>query len=323
MPGIVVHGTGSIGMRHLRVLRQLNIPVKALSVRPDRLTFLEAEGFDPATDFAGARGVIIATETGRHIDDAIAALRSGSSVLVEKPIATDATEIASLRTAIQETGKQVFVGCVLRFSASLQRFKEWLPRVGRVHDVRIECQSYLPDWRPQTDYRQMYCARANEGGVLRDLVHELDYAVWLFGRPSALTASLVNTGTLQIQAEESADLLWQSGTATVSLRLDYLTRTSRRRMTAFGDAGELAWDGVGQTVTLTSVDGSEHQVVLPQERDEMFSAQAKAFLEALAEKNSEPLCTLSEADFVMRLCDAARLSSSEGRTVRLGPDEQL
>ncbi len=37
-------------------------------------------------------------------------------------------------------------------------------------------QSWLPDWRPDRDYRESYSARLDEGGVLRDLVHEIDYA---------------------------------------------------------------------------------------------------------------------------------------------------
>ena len=49
--------------------------------------------------------------------------------------------------------------------------------------AHVSCQSWLPDWRPGRDYRESYSARADEGGALRDLVPELDYATALLGRP--------------------------------------------------------------------------------------------------------------------------------------------
>ena len=43
--------------------------------------------------------------------------------------------------------------------------------------------SYLPGWRPGTDYRQSYSAqRRLGGGVLLDVIHEVDYAAWVLGR---------------------------------------------------------------------------------------------------------------------------------------------
>jgi predicted dehydrogenase len=78
----------------------------------------------------------------------------------------------------------------------------------------------FPEWRPARDYRESYSASSEQGGVLRDLIHEIDYAVWLYGKPVAIIAQLSNSGRLGIAAEESADLLWRTPCgATVSIRL--------------------------------------------------------------------------------------------------------
>src|SRR3989338_351606 len=285
---VVVLGTGSIGMRHLEVLRGIPPahPV-ALSVHPQRRLQVEARGHATVRDLdqavqLGATHCIVATETGRHMEDSLSALERGLDVLVEKPLAVDASEARRLCARAAVLHRRIFVGCVLRFSESLHTFRRLLPERGRLHSVRIECQSYLPDWRPGRSYREAYSARAAEGGVLRDLIHEIDYAGWLFGWPQRLQASLRNLGRLEIAAEELAELRWEIPTGGgVSLHLDYLSRPPRRRLTAWGGRGTIEWDGIAQTVAL-DVHGVPARVIRsPQTRDEMFAAEARAFLNAV------------------------------------------
>ena len=131
-------------------------------------------------------------------------------MLVEKPLGPNTTGLSVIAHDIERGGRPVYVACDLRFDTSLLHFRRRLLDVSAIHSVRIECQSYLPAWRPDRDYRQSYSARAEEGGVLLDLIHEIDYAVWLFGAPSEGPAQLRNSGRLGIQSEEAADLHWQT-----------------------------------------------------------------------------------------------------------------
>ena len=313
-----VLGTGSIGMRHLTALHQIpTIQTWAIPVRSNRPDELQRKGFPACADLSaaaqqGVTALIVATDTARHVEDALSALRLGMHVLVEKPVAVNSTDAASLRWASAEAGRQVYVGCVLRFSKSLQIFREWLPRAGRLHSVRIECQSYLPDWRPDRPYAQSYSARKNEGGVLRDLIHEIDYAGWLFGWPPALRAKLLNLGRLEIEAEEVAELGWlTSGGTLLSMNLDYLTRTPRRMIRAAGENGTLEWNGIGQKVLWNGADqrGGDERI-FDQTRDEMLRTQAGAFLEACAgTKTDSPLATLEDGIKAIAICDAARSAS--------------
>ncbi len=316
----VVLGTGSIGFRHLRVLNHgLGISVAAIPVRPSRKLELQAQHFVvcETLEEAVARGAtyaIIATDTGRHLADTCKALLLDCDVLVEKPLAASTSGLGQLAILAREKHRKVFVGCDLRFDRSLLLFRERLPEIGSLHAVRIECQSYLPEWRPNRDYRQAYCARPEEGGVLLDLVHEIDYAMWLFGAPSQVFARLVNTGRLGIHAEETADLYWQTPTgAALSIRLDYLSRRPHRCIRAYGEFGEMEWDGVAQTVTVTKAGEQPQSFAVAHERDQLISDQARAFLGTL--KGGEPgtLTTLEQAAIVVSICDAARRSSDSGR----------
>jgi predicted dehydrogenase len=318
---VIVCGTGSIGLRHLRVLRdRLHLDPIALPTRHGRIAELQAEGIRGVESWqksaAGApQFAIIATDTSRHLADASEALKLGANVLVEKPLAPTVKGLRDFAELAARCDRRVFVACNLRFEAGLTMFRRYLAAIGCVHSVRIECQSYLPEWRPGTDYRRAYSARSNEGGVLRDLIHEIDYAIWLFGQPVELFARLRNSGALGIESDESADIFWETPTgASVSIRLDYLSRTTRRKMRAFGELGDLQWDYIGKSVTLALAGQPSQSWKIEQERDEMMLHQAAAFLGAAGTDDTSSLATLEEGAFAVAVCDTVRKSSQSGRT---------
>jgi predicted dehydrogenase len=321
-PPVLVRGTGSIGMRHLRILRDhLGRAAAAWPVRPTRAEALRAEGWTVADGWTGA--AIVATDTGRHLADIAAALEAGAHVLAEKPLTPDARGLASLAALAQHVDRRIYVAAPLRFALGLQQARQTISRLGPLHGVRIECQSYLPDWRPRLDHRESYAARPDEGGVLRDLIHEIDYAVWLFGRPERVFARFQGGSRLDIASEAGADLLWQSpDDVTVSLRLDYLTRTPRRRLSVYGTAGELHWDAIAQTVTLYLAGAPPVVTAFPQERDAMMAEQTAAFLQAVSGGDPGVLSTFAEGAFAVSLCDAARRSARSSREEPIIPWQQ-
>ena len=316
----VILGTGSIGTRHLRVVRDLvGAEVLAVPVRAIRRSELRSSGFEVCSTLeeaiaAGARAVIIATDTARHVTDLRSALQLRCPVLVEKPLAANTSGLSDLAPEIDRANHRVFVACDLRFDTSLLRFRQRLPEIGAVHAVRIECQSYLPAWRTNRDYRQSYSARAAEGGVLLDLTHEIDYAVWLFGAPSRVFARLQNSGRLEIESEEAADLYWETPDgAAISIRLDYLSRATHRTMHAYGESGEIEWDGVAQTVTLRIDNECPQTEQFPQERDATVRDEDTAFLRAASGGDPVNLTTFEEGALAVSICDAARRSSVSGK----------
>lgn len=317
---VAVVGTGSAGMRHLEVLQAVGEgPPIAVPKRLTRVNQLEKAGYFTALDLdqairEGANLCIIASDTSSHVEDGLAAVEHGLDVLVEKPLATNADGARRLNEGGRQAGRSIFTACVLRFSESLNTFRELLGAVGRLHSVRIECQSFLPDWRPERPYQDSYSARADEGGVLRDLIHEVDYAGWLYGWPASVQAKLRNLGSLGIAAEELAELTWDSPAGcVVSISLDYLSRPGRRRMRASGERGTLEWDVIAGTVTLM-VEGKPDKVIRStQTRNEMFTAQACAFINVVYGMWDPRLASGDDGGRALAVCDAARCSSTSRR----------
>ena len=312
---VAVFGTGNAGMYHLRSLRAAGARILAVPAHSNRRRTLEKAGFATVTDLDeaarhGAQACVVATDTHRHAKDATIAINCGLHVLVEKPAACDASAAYKLLATASRHNRQLYVGCVLRFSESLNLFRHLLRRIGDVHAVTIECRSYLPAWRSKRPYLKTYSARAAEGGVLRDLIHEIDYAGWIFGWPDRAAGRLENFGRLGIRSEELADLHWRSpqGSA-VSIGLDYLTRPSRRRMTAYGHRGTLEWDTLAGTVSLSQTGRQTLRRHSSQTMGSMFETQARAFLKALEGRHDEHLTTSAQGAHALAVCDAIRRSS--------------
>jgi predicted dehydrogenase len=315
---VVVIGTGSAGLQHLKALEVLGVRALALPARSGRRASLEAAGLEAVDSLAearrrGARGCVIATDTGRHAQDALAALDLGFDVLIEKPLAANARQARRIAAVASRRGRKAFVACVLRFSPSLAVFRARLPRIGVLHAVRVECRSYMPDWNHSRPYAESYRARRGEGGVLLDLIHEIDYASWIFGAPHGVLGRAWNVGRLGIREEEAAEIAWETPAGfPLTLGLDYLTRPPLRRMTAYGKNGTLVWDAVRSRVTLSNPEGRERSWSARETAAARFLAQTRAFLRAIDGVKDPRAATLAEGLRALEICDAVR----SGRRLR-------
>lgn len=319
MINIAVLGTGSIGERYLRIIPSLEgVSPIAIPKHRNRVTELAARGLTVAPNLEeaaalGAKLAIIATETGLHLQDGLEAMDLGMDLLVEKPLAATRNQARELQKRAQLVGRQLYVGCVLRFSESLNTFRTLIGQLGQLHSVRIECQSYLPDWQPDRAYGESFRSRPGEGGVLLDLIHEIDYAGWLYGWPKAIQARVQNLGRLQIDADEAAHIYWEtSNGCAISVTVDFLSRPSKRQMSAYGEHGTLVWDGIEGLVSL-ALDGNSFRTITSYSTtDEMFKNQIAAFLKIGASSDLFP-ASAEDGIKALAVCDAARKASESKR----------
>ena len=245
-PRVLVLGAGSIGVRHARNLAAAGADVSITDPIPGRAEAVEAAVAVPFPDrgFEGYDGVVVASPSSLHATHAEMASRDCDRVLVEKPLATTAVEAEALARAV---GDRVMVGYNLRLHAPLERLVALVHEgaIGSVLGIHIWFGSYLPDWRPTTDYRATYSARADlGGGVLFDAIHELDILLWLLQDGFEVVGAVVgNTGTLDIDTEDTVKAVLRHSTgAIVDLSLDYLSRRYRRGVEVVGESSTIRLD---------------------------------------------------------------------------------
>ena len=223
----LVVGLGSIGRTHARVLAGLGATVEAVTRRGGGELVAHA-----SIEAALAQGpfdyCVVSSATGDHATDvtALAAAGFSGSLLVEKPVTAGSGELAA-ESPFERAG----VGYNLRFHPAV----DWLRRQLEGQSalvVDLAAQSFLPDWRPGRDHRETASgSRARGGGVLRDLSHEIDLMLWLFGEPEVAVARGGNLGDLGVDAETAAcAVLGLERAPIATLRLSYLDRLPERRI---------------------------------------------------------------------------------------------
>lgn len=219
--GVIV-GAGSIGERHRTVLIDIGIDIRVVSRRPgvgDYATVGEAvANFDP-------KYVVIATEAHHH-EQALVDLNASNycgRVLVEKPI------LAEPGTVSTDCFEWMGVGYNLRFHPAVDALRRAIG-TERVLSAQARVGQYLPEWRPQRDYRTTVTAGPS-GGVLLELSHELDLLNWLIGPTDVRCGAVASTGTLEIDREDLAiGVLGLPGGGLASFELNCIDRSPTRSL---------------------------------------------------------------------------------------------
>lgn len=325
----LVRGTGSIGARHLRVLEAMGVeelfawPVRSSATLANRVDLPRSVQLIDRYPSEQLDLIVVATDTNRHVSDALEALeQSPVAVLLEKPVAPSAA--AAVEITRHPLADLIYVSAPLRFHQGFALMTDTLPALGRITSAQVASQSWLPSWRPDRDFRDSYSARKDDGGALRDLVHDIDYPILLLGAPNEVTA-FIGHGVLGIEAEESADIAWQSE-ATVHLRLDYVSRVKKRGIRIATESAALAWDIVRNEVHLQHPSsGSDTGVkttsaVFPADADPdmALARQSMAVLELSGALNSNSMslfrpASLQEGVLTVAICDAARVAAKARR----------
>ena len=324
---IALVGLGSIGRRHLRLLNQLRPDLDVILVRsgqgsrwPEEALAIGSVNTIGEALALNIDAAIISSPAPYHVNQAIKLLEAGIPLLIEKPLSNNLDKTSLLKALAENTGVPVLVGYVLRYSLALQQFHKMLlgNAVGRVVGVSVDCGSYLPDWRPGQDYRTTASARPElGGGVLLELSHELDYANWLFGPFKSVDASIVSSGTLDIQVDDTADLeLISEDGVKVIIHLDFVRRQPIRQCVIRGSNGNLTWNGINNRITLDHEIGETKSWGFNGERDDIFRAQLKHFFDCV-ENHELPKVKITDGIAALEIIEAAKLSQKESMVVNL------
>jgi predicted dehydrogenase len=141
------------------------------------LAFPEVEaGLNWQPDF-----VVIATPTHLHLEHGLRVVREGVHLFMEKPLCHSPEGMSEFAALVESKKVVSMVGCNMRFHPGPARVKQLLSegRIGRILFARLHTGSYLPKWRPSTDYRTNYAAREETGGgCILDWIHEIDLTRW-------------------------------------------------------------------------------------------------------------------------------------------------
>jgi dehydrogenase len=299
----LIIGLGSIALKHIKALQELypSVVIYALRRKAELSKGIKGviEIFDiNEIDIDPIDFILISNPTSVHYDTIQKVIRYKKPLFIEKPLFDALSkEAKELITEVEKQEITTYVACNLRFLESIAKTKELL--VGRrVNEVNVYCGSYLPDWRPNVDFREVYSANKEMGGGVHiDLIHELDYVYWLFGAPIHTQSFFSNKSSLNITAYDYANYLWEYGDFSVSVVLNYYRRDSKRTLEILTDEGTYLVDLLKNIILYND----ELVFQSSQLSLETYTAQMQFFVEEILNKQTK-FNTIVEGYKVLELC---------------------
>jgi predicted dehydrogenase len=202
-------GCGFMGGMHAacyKALEELGVQVTAIAdIRPDRAADLaklsNAKTYNSGMELieqADVDAVDICLPTDMHVPHAVAAMRKGMNVFVEKPICMKEEEMELIQKVKDETGAKVQVGQVIRLWTEYA----WLKEVkdsgiyGRMLAGTFKRVSARPTWASDGWLDDI----TRSGGVAVDMhVHDVDYVRYILGEPDRVQAQAYRDSEGRIQ----------------------------------------------------------------------------------------------------------------------------
>lgn len=320
---VLISGAGSIAKRHAANLLAQLPGAKIIVVTRDPTHRLVdwPTGIQAVSSFeqglaSRPDAVMICSISSRHAQELAETIKLGLPVFVEKPLLSSAPDMLPIEALLDKAHPASVVGCNLRFLPSLRRLKQALQEeeIGPLVRAHLEVGQWLPDWRPGRALDSSYSADVHAGGgVVFDLVHEIDAATWLLGDLSVVAAVGGHLSTLPIRATDTTVALLRTTTGCpITISLDYVSRRPVRRYVFVGEGGTLTWDA--QLCKLLLTTAKDERVLCEGASDFLMAAtyveELAEWLAAIEMNAATQTCPLRDALPTARLMLAIASSAS-------------
>lgn len=303
---IVFIGIGSIAKKHIKAIRKIepNAEIFALRSSRDSAPYEDVNDFYEYDEIKGMAPdfIIISNPTSKHFETIQKLLPFRIPLFIEKPVFA---ELGHYDVIKEIENKQIltYVACDMRFMDCLTWLHQYMAehrKEVRINEINVYCGSFLPEWRPGTDFRKCYSAIPElGGGVHIDLIHDVDYVYWIFGKPEDHHAFYRNVSSLGIRAYDYANfnLIYPDFCANVVL--NYYRRDAKRYM-------EILFDDCTWTIDMmkNEISSSTGKIIYRSEQTgaDEYEAQMRYFMGLVKEKATASMNSASEAYDVLTIC---------------------
>ncbi len=323
-------GLGFMGLTHLKALKQIpavevvavasNNPTALtgdltdvggnLGVTGEKFDFSNMARYEEWSDAVkdpAVEAVDLCLPTHLHTPAAIAALEAGKHVLIEKPMALNGEEADRILAAAEKAGRVVMTAQVLRFFpdyvplAELHRSGELGPLRAAMFRRRCAAPTW-GEWLPDP--------AKSGGGVFDLLIHDIDFALHLFGYPLAVSATGYEAMDKGIDIV-TGQMHYEDGSAVVITGGWHHPKSYPFSMeyTVSFDGGTFEYSSAGREPTLYREDGEA--VLLKKPEKDGYQAEIEYFAECVSNGRKPERCPPEESAAAVKLAHMLAGARSE------------
>jgi len=303
---------------------------------------------DPQTllDDASIDAIVVGVPNCWHKELAIAAMRAGKDVLLEKPMGMNAAECQEINDTAKSTGQILQIGMANRFTSVGQSAKQFIGSgdLGEIYHAKAHLYRRrgvpgLGGWFTTKEF--------SGGGPLIDIgVHVVDLACWLMGfpKPQRVSGKVYSYFGKRMQdyvyedmwagppkldgvcdVEDSAHaLIHFEGGSTLDLNVSWAINMPTNNMQGngmmgfFGDRGGVTFELSGDHLDIATEQHGRNvdtRVILSE--TDPFQTQATDFAESVETRKS-PCATGKQGQIVQSILDAVYESSETNQEIACG-----
>lgn len=304
-----VIGVGAMGQHHVRIYSEMeNVELVGISdVSESRVNELaqqyNTKGFTDYNELLeqGLDAVSIVVPTTIHMPIGLDVIKSGTNLLVEKPIADTLENAEKLTKAAKAAGIKLMVGHIERFNPAVIKLKQIIDSglLGKI--VSISTRRVGP-----------YNPRIRDVGVILDIgVHDIDVISYLYGRKVNEVYSIAGADIHSFE-DHAAIILRYDNELSGIVETNWLTPHKVRKLTVIGIDGVAYLDYLDQTVELHDREWIRKAKV---ETGEPLKNELMYFIDAISNGN-EPTPSGEDGIHALKVAMAAIESYEKAKAIK-------
>jgi predicted dehydrogenase len=258
--------------------------------------------------------IYVATPPSSHLEYAIAALKKGYPVYVEKPVTLNAAEAQQLADAVQQYNGKLVVAHYRRRLPMFLKVKELLEQqaIGNVRTIQMRLwQSRKPalvtkgspNWRTQPEL--------SGGGYFHDLSpHQLDLMLYFFGEPVHYKGFGLNQShTTGADDHVTGSILFKNNVVFNGSWCFNVAETENiDSCEIVGSEGKISFPVFGNTITLKT--GNNLETFNFEQPENIQYPMITSVVTYINNEQPNP-CTIEEALTLMRIIDAFTVKATK------------
>lgn len=301
---ILIVGLGSIGKKHLSVIHTLYplANVFALRSRRKSKTYENAKNIYSTDELnVNIDFVIISTPTYLHENDIIKFSKLGCPLFIEKPVLHNLKNIDSINSILLSNNIKTYIACNMRFHPGIIHLKNYVDNnKSKINEVNVYFGSYMPYWRNEIDFRENYSSHADMGGgVHLDLIHELDYCIWVFGYPKSIKSIFRKVSNLEINSIDYTNYILFYDDFTLNIKLNYYRIDSKREIEILTNDTTVVYDLIQNKV----IDNKLKQILYQDEFSmiDTYKNQMRYFIENINNTQTKLMNNFEESIKILKI----------------------
>jgi len=250
---ILIIGLGSIGKKHINAILYLYPDAYIYALRSSNhsepndkvISINKLNEINYSLDF-----IIISNPTFLHEEFILKSLYFKCPLFIEKPVLHSLKNSEIILSEICRSGIKTYIGCNMRFHPCIIHLKNYFNHnKNLINEINVYYGSYLPNWRNGVDYRNIYSSHSKMGGgVHLDLIHEIDYCIWIFGKPNEIKKTFRKISQLEIDSYDYANYVLVYNDFTINIILNYYRLDSKRTIEVITNKNTINYDLINNKI---------------------------------------------------------------------------